>query len=137
MRPLFRSALVLLIIVTLTGCNFFTSSWTSIGEVEYTDGKKWFFSAGSASGEKTTMLDLTESELSAVFVAATLGEGEATLTFSQVGEARSVDLTEGYEGPVDLSGLEPGPVKVTIACESAKNLNVVIRWESPVFARTF
>lgn len=85
-----------------------------------------------SSGRRNRTFHLHASEVNAIHVTGSAYEGSLILVISQNGNEDGtevvVDLTNGFEGFVDTSGLDAGRIRFSLRYDDVRNSNVRVTW---------
>jgi hypothetical protein len=72
---------------------------------------------------------LSDEELAAFHVTGNCDSGRLYLRISQGETAQTIDISDSFNGSVDLSAFQAGKVKLLIFNDEAKNASITISWQ--------
>jgi hypothetical protein len=82
------------------------------------------------SGEEISKtVNLSDEDLAAFHVIGNCTNGKLYLRISQGETAQTIDISDSFNGPVDLSAFQAGKVKLLIYNDEAKNATLSISWQ--------
>ncbi|MCL1883203.1 MAG: hypothetical protein FWF81_05550 [Defluviitaleaceae bacterium] len=88
----------------------------------------WRATPYRANGNSRVDYTFTAANLEAMTVESTNAEGRISLTFTQGDTERAFDVTNEFHENIDMSGFEPGRIRVRLVFENASDVNTLIRW---------
>jgi hypothetical protein len=106
-----------------------TWSGVSIGRVENYWDRQWTVSFKASGEEMSKTFSLSDEELAAFRVTGNCDSGRLYLRISQGEIATIVDISDSFNGPVDLSAFQAGKLKLLILNDEAKNASIVVSWQ--------
>ncbi|MBW0254715.1 hypothetical protein [Cellulomonas sp. PS-H5] len=99
------------------------------GCVSLVRGTTWRTTAHRIDGHCRVDASLDAGRLAALRVTSTSSSGRVVLLLSQEGTTRSVDLSGGFDGPVDTHGFEPGTrTRLRVDFRDARDVRLDVRW---------
>ena len=88
----------------------------------------WRVRSSRANGYSRVYYIFDETDLATMHVNSRNATGSIHLTFTQGDLERTVDISNEYYGYIDLSGFEPGEVRLRLEFEDAVQINITISW---------
>ncbi|MCL2854375.1 MAG: hypothetical protein FWE21_01995 [Defluviitaleaceae bacterium] len=133
---IFAVALIMVVgLVVLTACDGANShSFTLSVNENFTsfDGGYSVTADRIDRGHRNRTFNLSASDLGAIHVYSTVGEGSVTLTISQDGTEDGTEvvlnLSNGFDGFVDTSSLNPGRIRFSLRYNSVRDVYTVVTW---------
>ena len=93
----------------------------------YSNGN-WRFNAERANGRITRNPVLSAEELNTVFVMNSNSDGTVRLEVTQGNVERSFDLTDNFNGYLDMSDFNPGRIRMRLVFDGAIGVNTSVQW---------
>ena len=130
------SALALVIVATVTVVlvvaftreGVAVNSGTFTGSPNNVANDSWNISVARANGSSRIDYTFTAANLSAMHVTSTNSSGSITLTATQGDIERTFDITGAFNDNIDMSGFEPGRVRLRLQFSNAENVEILINW---------
>ena len=128
-----RIVLIIVSVLLLTGCTFQLGSTnnrsgTFVVRTDRVKNDTWTFIADSANGQSTKIIEMDSGNLTALNVTSKVGGGEASLIITQGETTRTIELSEGFEGNIDMQGFSAGKISLRLQFTKASDVNVVVGW---------
>ena len=88
----------------------------------------WIYIAERRNGIHVTSINFTADELSALHLESSNERGEILLTLTQGSVSKEIDISDGFNGHLDMSDFEPGRITFRLQFDSARQVNIAFRW---------
>ena len=117
-----------LLAVIMAGC--VSSSLTGTMMTKYLTSGNWKISANTAKGYVSQSIDISSSELAALYVKNTNSDGTVSLVLIQGDINKTFDVSGTFDGSIDTSAFAAGKITIRLNLDSAKNVDVAVKWKS-------
>ena len=87
----------------------------------------WTISAERANGYSRRTPALRGVEMDVFHVIST-GDGNISLRIEQERHIETIDISNSFDGHIDLHRFEPGRIGITVEFDQAEDVNITIRW---------
>ena len=130
-------AAVLAIVVIVNVISFFTSSGqegTAISTGSFTrrpydvTNDSWRVRSSRANGYSRVDYTFSAADLAAMHVNSRNSIGNIRLIFIQGDIERTIDISNEFYGYIDMSGFEPGEIRLRLDFIYAEQINTTISW---------
>jgi hypothetical protein len=98
------------------------------GGISNVSNNTWRASPSSANGSSRIDYTFTTANLEAMTVRSTNSEGKISLSFTQGDTERIFDITGEFHENIDMSGFEPGRIRLRLVFDNARDVNTVVSW---------
>lgn len=123
-------AVVVVVAVLLSRGGVVVKSGAMSGCVSLVRRTTWRTTAHRIDGHCRVDKSLDAGQLAALRVTSTNGSGQVSLLLSQGTTRRSVDLSGGFDGAVDVHGFEPDRrTRLRVDFRDARDVRLDVRWD--------
>lgn len=123
-------AVAVVVAMLLTRGGFVVKSGAMSGCMSLVRGTTWRTTAHRIDGHCRVDQSLDAGQLAALRVTSTNGSGRVVLLLSQGATTRSVDLSGGFDGPVDVHGFAPDRrTRLRVDFRDARDVRLDVRWD--------
>jgi len=116
-----------ILVVATTGC--VSSSLSGTMMIKSIMPGKWTISANSVNGHISQKTVFSADELAALHVKNSSSAGTVSLVLTQDDINKTFDVSGTFDGYIDTSAFTPGKITIRLNLESAKDVNVSVKWK--------
>ncbi|MDR2599420.1 MAG: hypothetical protein LBC73_04000 [Oscillospiraceae bacterium] len=99
------------------------------GGISNVSNNTWRANPSRANGNSRVDYTFTAANLEAMTVRSTNSEGRISITFIQDDIEITFDITGEFHENIDMSGFEPGRIRLRLEFENAENVDTLISWQ--------
>ena len=118
---------ILAIVIMMAGC--VSSSLSGVMMTKNLRSGHWKISANTVSGHISQTADFSAKDLAALYVKNTNSSGAVSLVLIQGDVSKTFDVSEAFDDNIDTSAFTAGKITIRLNLDSAKNLNVTVKWK--------
>ena len=131
-KKLFLFGMLVMLLVVLVGCSSnavtFSGSYSGQESSKRTETGWTYSLKGSANRTGITNVNFSADNLDVFHAKSTSGGGQVSLIISQGDTELTVNLTGEFNEDVDMSGFEPGRIKLQLVLKDAVDVDVILTW---------